>query len=173
MNPRWQMLAGGTLGALWALGVVWLGVTQIEIPVFALLPTLASAFLGPGLVIAGLVLLVSLRRFFDDGLADGDEPLPFSPADIDVRALRNTVEQTVIALCLWPAAAYLATDTGPGLVMALGVAFVPARLAYWVGYRVSPPLRLFGFAATFYATLFALLWATVSAVDFAQGLAGG
>lgn len=173
MTPRVQMALGAAAGCLWAVGIVALGVAAIDVPVFALLPTLGLAFIGPGLVISALVLAISLRRFADDLLADGDAPRPFSSADIELRVLGNTVEQTVLALCLWPATAYLATDEGPGLVTALGWAFVPARVAYWLGYRIAPPLRMFGFSATFFATLFAFVWALWAAYGFALGAAGG
>jgi uncharacterized membrane protein YecN with MAPEG domain len=173
MTQRASMLAAGALGLLWAGGVVWAGVVLIEVPIFALLPTLATAFIGPGIVIAALVLAMSMRRILDDTLADGDEPPPFSGAEIDARVLANTLEQLVIALCLWPPTAYLATAAGPGLVAALGLAFVPARLAYWLGYRVHPPLRMFGFTATFFATLLAFGYAVAAAFGLAAGLAAG
>lgn len=167
------MLAAGAAGLLWAGGVVWAGVVLVEVPIFALLPTLASAFIGPGIVMAVLVLVLSLRRMLDDTLSDGDAPRPFSGAEIDARVLSNTLEQIVLALCLWPPTAYLATSAGPGLVAALGLAFVPARLAYWLGYRTYPPLRMFGFAATFFATLLAFGYAVAAAFGLAAGFAAG
>jgi len=153
------MLIGGTLGAFGALCVVWVGVTAINLPIFLLTPTLLLAFLGPGLVIAIMIIWSAMRRFGSEALADGGSPPTGTPADIDARVLRNTIEQVILALCLWPAIGFLAADDGPGLLVALGVAFPFTRLAYWVGYRISPDLRLFGFAATFYATLFSLIWA--------------
>lgn len=157
--PRTQMLVGGLLGAIWALGVVWVGVTVIDVPIFALTPTLLVAFLGPGLVTAFLIFWTAVRRFWSDSLMDGAAGERGSPAEIDGRVLQNTVEQTVLALCLWPAIGFLAADDGPGLIVALTVAFPIARLAFWIGYRLSPSLRMFGFSATFYSTLFALAWA--------------
>ncbi len=153
------MLLGGSLGFLWAVGVVWLGVHVINIPIFALTPVLYVAFLGPGLVTGLMVFWVAMRRF---RAADSDTafaPEPGTPSWIDDRVLRNTIEQLVLALCLWPAIGFLAADDGPGLLVALSVAFVIARLAFWIGYRRALPLRLFGWAATFYATLLALFWA--------------
>lgn len=159
MTKRAKMLVGGLLGAIWALGVVWIGATFIELPIFALTPTLLLAFLGPGLVIALMIFWSAMRRFRSDALMDGSAAAVGSAAEVDARVLRNTVEQTVLALCLWPAIGFLAADDGPGLILALSLSFPIARLAYWIGYRISPPLRLFGFAATFYATVFALFWA--------------
>ena len=153
------MLVGGTLGALWALGVVWIGAAVINLPIFAFTPALLLAFLGPGLVIALMIFWSAVRRFRFEELSDGKDAAQGTSAEIDARVLRNTIEQTVLALCLWPAIGFLAADDGPGLLVALGIAFPVARIAYWIGYRVSPVFRMFGFSATFYATLFALLWA--------------
>lgn len=47
---------------------------------------------------------------------------------------------------------------GAGTVLALGIGFAVARVAFWVGYHMAPPLRAFGFAATFYPTVLAALW---------------
>jgi len=156
---RGLILAGMGAGLAWGVGVIWLGVAAIELPVFSLLPSLAFAFLAPGLALAAMLGVLAARRFFDDTLIDGAPPAPGSPAEIDARVLQNTVEQLALALALWPPAAYLLTDDGPGVAVALGLGFALARLAFWAGYHLSPPLRAFGFAATFYPTLLAVLWA--------------
>ena len=153
------MLVGGTLGALWALGVVSVGAALLNLPIFSLAAVLYTAFLGPGLVLALLIFRIALRRFLNPTLEDGAPPSGGSGAEIDQRVLRNTVEATVLALCLWPAIGFFAAEDGPGLIVALSWSFVVTRLAYWIGYRVSPPLRLFGWSGTFYATLFGLVWA--------------
>ena len=51
------------------------------------------------------------------------------------------------------------TAEGPGVILCLGLGFAVARLAFWGGYHLSPPLRAFGFAATFYPTLLVAIWA--------------
>ena len=61
----------------------------------------------------------------------------------------------VLALVLWP---FAMTSLGAVTVIAMGLAFGVARLAFWVGYHLSPPLRAFGFAASFYPTVLATLW---------------
>lgn len=174
MTPKRRgTLLGTSLGALWAIGVVWIGVAVVNLPVFSLLPTLAFAFLWPGLALLLVIARIAQRRLFDDELIGGDAPVPGSGAEIDRRVLQNTLEQAVLALLLWPPIAYLAVEDGPGLVLTLGVAFAIARLFFWVGYHVSHPMRAFGFGATFYPTVLALLWAIFSAYGFATGLAGG
>ncbi len=75
--------------------------------------------------------------------------------------LQNTVEQLVLALALWPITGTVLAVDGPGVVVCLGVGFAIARVAFWIGYHLSPPLRAFGFAATFYPTLMAVGWAVL------------
>ena len=159
MTPRGVLTVAGALGAIWALGVVWVGATQINLPIFSLTPVLLVGFLGPGLFLALMILLMAVRRYMTQELHDGSAGHPGSKADVDAKVLQNTIEQTVLALCLWPAIGFLAADDGPGLIAALAVSFPLSRLAYWTGYRISPPLRMAGFSATFCATIFALAWA--------------
>ena len=155
-RPRRPAIAAGMAGgAIWAVAVLWVGHGLAPRP--EPIPVIALAFLPPGLVLAAMIGRLAQRRFFDDALIDGDPST--GAAEIDRRVLVNTVEQVVLALCLWPALAVLLGPRGPGVVTALGWACVPARAAFWVGYHVSPPARAFGFAATFYPTVLAGLWA--------------
>ncbi|MDU8943065.1 MAPEG family protein [Ovoidimarina sediminis] len=101
---------------------------------------------------AAMVGRIAGRRFFDDTIIDG-QPLS-GPAEIDQRVLQNTTEQLVLAAVLWPAAGVV---LGMGTVLALAISFFIARLLFWVGYHISPPLRGLGFAATFYPTVLAAL----------------
>jgi hypothetical protein len=137
-------------------------VTRVNLPIFSLVPSLAFAFLAPGLVLLLLIGRLAQRRFFDDTVIDGGPFAPGSGGEIDARVLQNTVEQLVLALALWPPIAYLSLGDGPGVVTCLGVGFALARVAFWIGYHVSPPLRAFGFAATFYPTIIALIWALIA-----------
>lgn len=156
---RRAIVAGMAGGALWAVALLWVGAAVIDLPVFALLPSLAFAFLGPGLVLAAMIGWLARRRFFDDALIDGADFAPGTGPWVDQRVLANTVEQTLLALCLWPPSAYLLIGDGPGVVVTLGVGFTVARLAFWIGYRRAPALRAFGFAATFYPTLGVVIFA--------------
>ena len=158
MGKRAMIALSVALGAVWSLALLWAGATLVSIPVFALVPTVLTSFLAPGLVTVFMVGRLAQRRFFDDAIIDGDAFVPGSAADIDQRVLTNTIEQLVLALCIWPAAAVLLGGHGPGVIMCLGLGFAFARIAFWIGYHLSPPLRGFGFAATFYPTVFAGIW---------------
>lgn len=157
MGKRGKIALGMVAGLVWSLGLLWSAARFFELPVFALIPTIMTAFLAPGLVMIAMVGRLAQRRFFDDTIIDG-EPLT-GAAEIDQRVLQNTTEQLVLALCVWPAAAVLLAGDGPGVIVALGIGFTAMRIAFWVGYHISPPLRAFGFAGTFYPTVLVGLWA--------------
>jgi uncharacterized membrane protein YecN with MAPEG domain len=156
MGKRPKIIAGMIVGLMWGIVVLWYGSTA---PQFSNQPDLFQAMMA-GLFPAGLVTILMIgrlaqRRFFDDAIIDGDTFQPGSGADIDQRVLTNTVEQIVLALCVWPLAGAL---LGTGVPLALGLNFAAARILFWIGYHVSPPLRGLGFAATFYPTILAAIW---------------
>lgn len=155
MGKRRAIGFGMAAGALWAMAVVW-GGRHLSIG-FVPLPMVAPFALAvPGLVLILLVGRLAQRRFFDDDLIDGDNFNRGSPGWIDQRVLNNTIEQGVLALLTWP---FVALTLGGSVVLVMGLAFGIARLAFWFGYHAAPSLRAFGFAATFYPTVFATLWA--------------
>ncbi|NNE89662.1 MAG: MAPEG family protein [Silicimonas sp.] len=148
------MIFGGGLGVLWALAVVVLP-GQGPQPFIPVNLALIYAFAPGGLVLALMIGAMATRRFFADDILDGNPPLAGSRADIDQRVLRNTVEQLVLALCLWP---FAAMQLGAVTLITLGVSFAIARLLFWAGYHIAPPMRALGFAASFYPTIFAAIW---------------
>ncbi|MGK7652502.1 MAPEG family protein [Roseovarius sp. B08] len=152
MQKRSKILVGMAAGLVWAVAVLWIG-RQIPVPMAMMQPTLMGAAFGPGVVLAMMIGRLAQRRFFDNAAIDG-QPLRDGAA-VDARVLQNTVEQVVLALCIWPLVGFF---LGAGTVLALGIGFAVARLAFWVGYHVAPALRAFGFAATFYPTVLAALW---------------
>ena len=148
------MLIAGGLGVLWALAVVVLP-GQGPQPFIPVNLALIYAFAPAGLVLAFMIGSLATRRYFDDEIIDGNALPPGSRAEIDQRVITNTVEQLVLALCLWP---FAAMQLGAVTLIALGVSFAVARLVFWIGYHIAPPLRALGFAASFYPTVFAAIW---------------
>lgn len=146
---RIKILVGMGAGLLWAVGVLWLG-QQVPVPIGLIQPVLLGALFAPGLVLIALIGRLAQRRFMDDAAVDGAGFAPGSGGEIDQRVLQNTLEQIALALCIWPLSGFV---LGAGMPLVLGLAFAIARIAFWVGYRISPPLRAFGFAATFYPTI--------------------
>lgn len=155
MSKRGTILAGMAAGALWAVCLVWIGRT--------LAPQASPAL---ALFVIGLTLLAPIgrlaqRRFFDDTLIDGAAYAPGSSEEIDDRVLRNTAEQVLLAVCIWP---FAGAQLGGGVLTTLAVGFVVARAAFWIGYHRAPPLRAFGFAATFYPTILVALLSALAGV---------
>ncbi|MEQ9260399.1 MAG: MAPEG family protein [Roseovarius sp.] len=157
MEKRKRIAFGMAAGLVWALGLLAVGGLAVQLPVFTLMPTIMVGFFAPGLVMLAMVGRIAQRRFFDDEIIDGG-PLG-GAAETDQRVLRNTVEQLVLALAIWPAAAVMLGPQGPGVIVVLGAGFALARIAFWVGYHKAPSWRAFGFAATFYPTVLVALWA--------------
>lgn len=155
MKKRVRIAAGMGGGAVWALAVV-AGPQIADVPFLPPPIALPGAFLGPGFVMAAMIARLAQRRFFDDEIIDGEDFSPQSGAWIDQRVLSNTIEQIALALVIWP---FVALTLGGVVVVVMGIAFALARLAFWGGYHLSPPMRAFGFAATFYPTVLAGAWA--------------
>lgn len=147
---------GMALGLVWALAVLAVGALVVRLPVFALVPTVMTAFLAPGLVLAAMLGRVAQRRFSEAAPGDGG-PLA-GAAGIDRRVLADSVGQLVLALCVWPAAAVMLGAAGPGVIVALGLGFALARVAFWAGCHRAPALAAFGFAASFCPTVLVALW---------------
>lgn len=155
MPKRAKIAIGMALAIIWSVLIVWL--PQIRASGFLPLNSvMMTAFFPAGLVMMLLIARLAHRRFFDDAFIDGAQFASGSAAEIDQRVLTNTVEQIVLALALWP---FAALTLGGAVVIWMGLGFAMARIAFWLGYHLSPPLRAFGFGATFYPTVLAALWA--------------
>lgn len=152
MHRRPAILLGMAAGLLWTGVIVIIlgGFTEYRFRDLHAFTGFGFAMAGPGLILSLLIGRLASRRFFDPDLIDGQPHAVGSAAEIDQRVLTNTVEQTVLAACIW---AFALTCFGPEVIVAFGIGFLIARLVFWIGYHISPPLRAFGFAATFYPTV--------------------
>ncbi|MGB1389013.1 MAG: MAPEG family protein [Paracoccaceae bacterium] len=158
MGKRALIFGGMVLGLVWALAIVWVP-QQLDLPFIPAPVALPGALVAPGVVMLLLIGRLAQRRFFDDDLIDGLPPAPATGASVDQRVLANTVEQIVLALAIWP---FVANSLGGAVVLALGFGFAVARVLFWIGYHISPPLRSLGFAATFYPTVVAAIWSVLA-----------
>ena len=152
-----------------AVAAVWTWVALKVVPGWldladrSFVETALTVFLAPGLVLAAMVLTVGLHRFLGlDALEGGS--FRGQHAAINQRVLINTTEQLVLGVTIWPAAAYHLGDQGPGVLTAMSLSFVVARIFFWIGYHIRPELRAFGFAATFYPTVVLGIWGLVRAL---------
>ena len=84
---------------------------------------------------------------------------------VDARVADNTLQQFVLFAA---GSLALAVNLPPGqldLIGAVSIVFVVMRLAFWIGYRIRPIYRAFGFAGTAYLNLGLLaasLWLSVT-----------
>ncbi|MGV6811646.1 MAG: MAPEG family protein [Brevirhabdus sp.] len=150
MARRRAILLGISTAALWSVAVV---VAALH-PYFGLPDQHRFSGIVFGYLIAGTPLVIMIarvaqRRLFDDNAIGGEVFAPGSGGDIDGRVLRNTVEQLVLAMAIWP----ISTDMGHALSpIVLSIGFVIGRFAFWIGYHKSDAVRAFGFGASFYPT---------------------
>jgi hypothetical protein len=72
---------------------------------------------------------------------------------INGKVASNTLEQYVLFLVGSLALAGAVEGPKVKLVGAAAITFVVMRIAFWIGYRIKPVHRAFGFASTFYMNL--------------------
>jgi len=80
---------------------------------------------------------------------------------VNGRVADNTLQQYVLFLAGTLALAPSLSPARLPVIAAASIVFVVARLAFWIGYRIDPLYRAFGFAATAYLNiglLLAALW---------------
>jgi hypothetical protein len=83
---------------------------------------------------------------------------------VDGRVADNTTQQTLLfAAGLLGLAASLPPEW-MGVIRAAAIVFVASRIAFWIGYRIHPLYRAFGFASTAYLNLGLLVGAVWLAV---------
>lgn len=146
---------GMVLGMAWSVAIVVLPL-QMGLPFVPPAFALPIALALPGVAMAMMIAVLAMRRFFDPDMIDGQALRPGSRGAIDQAVLRNTSEQLLLALLIWPLIGY---GLGGVSLIVLGAGLLLARLLFWLGYHLAPPLRAFGFAASFYPTIFGLFWA--------------
>lgn len=83
---------------------------------------------------------------------------------VNGRVAANTLEQTVLFLAGSMALAAAVTGSQVRIVGAAAITFCIMRIAFWIGYRIKPVYRAFGFASCFYMNigmLAAAVWLTL------------
>ena len=80
---------------------------------------------------------------------------------VDGRVVDNTLQQLVLFLVGMLALAVTLPVQRLSIIAAVSITFVVMRLAFWIGYRIKPIYRAFGFSSTAYMNagmLVAALW---------------
>lgn len=161
MSDKLMIVIEMAIAAVWTWFVFTRLPEWITIADGPLIEGVMRAFLLPGLVLAAMVMTVGLHRFIGNDAAEGGR-FHGPRAQINQRVLINSTEQTVLAFAIWPGAALAIGEKGAGVLAAMGVSFVLARLLFWAGYHIRPPLRALGFAATFYPTVAFGIWGAIA-----------
>ena len=76
---------------------------------------------------------------------------------VDGRVADNSTQQFLLFLIGSLALSVTLPDRKLSIVAAVSITFVICRLAFWVGYRIKPVYRAFGFASTAYMNVGMLL----------------
>lgn len=132
----------------------------LTLPVFTVMPTIMTAFLAPGAVLAAILIWWLMGQ-----LRNADQ----APT---LQAVQAVGLQLVIALCLWPAAAILLGTRGPGMITTLGLAFVLPAALIWAGTPARAKAAVFGHTALLASSTGAVLWAGVDLVRTFAAVSG-
>lgn len=118
----------------------------------------AAAWMLPiAILLFVMTLATGLGRFFGGG-ADPTLNADSRYVDICRRSLTNTVEQSLVFALAALAMAAVTPAGQLGLLGALVILFVIARLAFWIGYLRHPLYREAGMALTFEINLVIIVW---------------
>jgi uncharacterized membrane protein YecN with MAPEG domain len=160
MQLRWPTLLGSAVGISLAFAV-WQGLARIlSVNASGGLPErlgLACAALLPAACLLNLMIVLQMRLRARSGAVDPLAGRDDALLQVNQRVLTNTVEQLAGFV---PALLALAAGVASGwmrFVVAAGLVFALARLAFWVGYLLGPRARAPGMAATFAINVGALV----------------
>jgi hypothetical protein len=148
---------GAASGILGMLLLVWALSSAIAPPAVADTAADRIAYalrwaVPPALLFFAMVAAVGNARFASEAIDPtlGKE----SPKMIvDGRVADNTLQQLVLFLIGMLALAITLPVQRLDIVAAASVTFVIVRIAFWIGYRIKPVYRAFGFASTAYMNL--------------------
>jgi hypothetical protein len=116
------------------------------------------------LPLLAIVVAVGNARFLSEAI-DPTLGAESQKMIVDGRVAENTLQQFMLFLV---ASTALAASLAPDQVRIVGAAalvFTVARIAFWIGYRIHPLYRAFGFSSTLYLNLgllIAALWLAVA-----------
>jgi hypothetical protein len=112
-------------------------------------------------LVAAVGLVASLRFFSPQDIGGSARGDPGERIRVPLAFLQNTLEQCVLAVGAHLALAAVLRSPEMRLIPLLVALFVIGRATFWIGYRGNGLGRAFGFATTFYPTVFAYALAVV------------
>jgi hypothetical protein len=170
MTRDQKIVAAGAASGIVSMTVaMWLLSTLLPAP--AGMETLADrlAFAARWLAFAALPLFaivaaVGNARFLGEAI-DPTRGAEDKAMIVNGRVADNTTQQLLIFACALLGLAASLPPEWMGVVRAAALWFVLARTAFWIGYRIHPLHRAFGFASTAYLNFGLLAGAIWLAVD--------
>lgn len=158
-------IAVGVLAVLWIYPPSWGFIRPPEDPSMPSRLAFAAHWLSlPGLsLLAGIACVACLRFFVADAI-DGSETSESRVLQTTLRYNRNTLEQTVLVVILWPLLALALPYERLPLIPELSLLFVVGRALFWIGYMIAPWARAVGFPLTFYPTVIGYVWLILHAI---------
>lgn len=140
--------------------VCWLS-REIELPPIADTPAERIAYAlrwaaAPALLLFAMYAAVGNGRFFSEAI-DPTLGKESQKILIDGRVADNSTQQFLLFFVGLLALSVTLPFHRLSIVPAVSVTFVIVRIAFWVGYRIKPIYRAFGFASTAYMNLLMLV----------------
>ena len=106
----------------------------------------------PALIFLAMIVAVGNARFASEAI-DPTQGKESPRMIVDGRVADNTLQQLVLFLTGMLGLAVTLPLNRLSIVAAVSITFVICRIAFWIGYRIKPVYRAFGFAATIYMNL--------------------
>lgn len=170
MNRDQKAVAvGASTGLLSMLLLVWSLSKAIAPPAIADVAgdRLAYAIhwaIPPALVLVAMYGAIGNARFFSEAI-DPTLGKESQKMIVDGRVADNTTQQFLLFLVGLLSLAVTLPVNRLSVLPAVSITFVLVRIAFWIGYRIKPVYRAFGFASTAYMNvgmLIASLWLWLS-----------
>lgn len=114
----------------------------------------------PALVFFAMIVAVGNARFASEAI-DPTLGKESQKMVVDGRVADNTTQQFLLFMVGILALSVSLPLSRMSVVAAIAITFVIMRIAFWIGYRIKPVHRAFGFASTAYLNLgmmLATLW---------------
>lgn len=151
-----KVAIGAISGAAAMAAFTWWGSHAVPGPVD---PSLAGrlAYAATWTVFAALPLMAMVAAVGNERFkSEAIDPTRHkdSPAlEINGRVVDNTMQQTLVFAIFNLGVAATSDAHGVRLCGAAALVFAVMRIAFWIGYRIHPVYRAFGFAGTFYLNI--------------------
>jgi hypothetical protein len=106
----------------------------------------------PALLLFVMLAVIGNARFLSEAI-DPTLGKESEGMTVDGRVADNTLQQFVLFLVGMLALSVSLPIGRLNIIAAVSITFVVMRIAFWVGYRVKPVYRAFGFSSTAYMNL--------------------